>query len=161
MRASFPFKLRGYANAPRLSCPPTHMHPDSAVSPSPQRLRDIINKGLTNEELLRGVKTAWDKGWRQIKLYFMIVRTPDPAHPSMSLPRCLGGSAALELPTACCWEWGCASLALLAVRTLGSYAAKCCRSLCCPMGMSPGATCLLPSPAGPARRDGCRCDGHC
>ena len=27
-----------------------------------QRLRDIINKGLTNEELLRGVKTAWDKG---------------------------------------------------------------------------------------------------
>lgn len=40
-----------------------------------QRLRDIINKGLTNEELLRGVKTAWDKGWRQIKLYFMIVST--------------------------------------------------------------------------------------
>ncbi|KAI3428063.1 hypothetical protein D9Q98_006447 [Chlorella vulgaris] len=37
-----------------------------------QRLRDIINKGLTNEELLRGVKTAWDKGWRQCKLYFMI-----------------------------------------------------------------------------------------
>lgn len=37
-----------------------------------QRLRDIINKGLTNEELLRGVKTAWDKGWRQVKLYFMV-----------------------------------------------------------------------------------------
>jgi radical SAM family uncharacterized protein/radical SAM-linked protein len=37
-----------------------------------QRMRDVINKGLTNEELLRGVKTAWDKGWRQIKLYFMI-----------------------------------------------------------------------------------------
>lgn len=37
-----------------------------------QRLRDIINKGLTNEELLRGVKTAWDRGWRQVKLYFMI-----------------------------------------------------------------------------------------
>ncbi|KAG7672853.1 hypothetical protein KSW81_001792 [Nannochloris sp. 'desiccata'] len=36
------------------------------------RLRDIINKGLTNEELLRGVKTAWDRGWRQVKLYFMI-----------------------------------------------------------------------------------------
>ena len=28
-------------------------------------------QGLTNEELLRGVKTAWDKGWRQVKLYFM------------------------------------------------------------------------------------------
>eukprot|EP00898_Chlorokybus_atmophyticus_P001515 jgi/Chlat1/2364/Chrsp17S02639 len=37
-----------------------------------QRLRDIINKGLTNEELMRGVKTAWDLGWRQVKLYFMI-----------------------------------------------------------------------------------------
>ena len=37
-----------------------------------QRMRDIINKGLTNEELLRGVKTAWDKGWDKIKLYFMI-----------------------------------------------------------------------------------------
>ncbi|XGV96804.1 MAG: TIGR03936 family radical SAM-associated protein [Leptolyngbya sp. BL-A-14] len=37
-----------------------------------QRLRDIINKGLTNEELLRGVKTAWEQGWEKIKLYFMI-----------------------------------------------------------------------------------------
>jgi len=37
-----------------------------------QRMRDVINKGLTNEELLRGVKTAWDKGWKQVKLYFMI-----------------------------------------------------------------------------------------
>lgn len=37
-----------------------------------QRMRDIINKGLTNEELLRGVKTAFDKGWDKVKLYFMI-----------------------------------------------------------------------------------------
>ncbi|MBD2021197.1 radical SAM protein, partial [Leptolyngbya sp. FACHB-36] len=37
-----------------------------------QRLRDIINKGLTNEELLRGVKTAFEQGWDKIKLYFMI-----------------------------------------------------------------------------------------
>ncbi len=37
-----------------------------------QRLRDIINKGLTNEELLRGIKTAWGQGWEKIKLYFMI-----------------------------------------------------------------------------------------
>lgn len=37
-----------------------------------QRMRDIINKGLTNEELLRGVKTAHDQGWDKIKLYFMI-----------------------------------------------------------------------------------------
>jgi len=37
-----------------------------------QRMRDIINKGLTNEELLRGVKTAHDQGWDRVKLYFMI-----------------------------------------------------------------------------------------
>jgi radical SAM-linked protein len=37
-----------------------------------QRLRDIINKGLTNEELLRGIQTAVDSGWDKIKLYFMI-----------------------------------------------------------------------------------------
>jgi len=37
-----------------------------------QRMRDVINKGLTNEELLRGVKTAYMEGWQQVKLYFMI-----------------------------------------------------------------------------------------
>jgi len=37
-----------------------------------QRMRDVVNKGLTNEELLRGVKTAVEQGWDKIKLYFMI-----------------------------------------------------------------------------------------
>jgi radical SAM family uncharacterized protein/radical SAM-linked protein len=37
-----------------------------------QRMRDVINKGLTNEELLRGVKTAYEQGWDKVKLYFMI-----------------------------------------------------------------------------------------
>lgn len=37
-----------------------------------QRMRDIINKGLTDEELLRGIKTASDQGWDKVKLYFMI-----------------------------------------------------------------------------------------
>ncbi|ELR98671.1 TIGR03960 family B12-binding radical SAM protein [Gloeocapsa sp. PCC 73106] len=37
-----------------------------------QRMRDVINKGLTNAELLRGVKTAVEQGWEKIKLYFMI-----------------------------------------------------------------------------------------
>ncbi|MBC7881200.1 MAG: TIGR03960 family B12-binding radical SAM protein [Anaerolineae bacterium] len=37
-----------------------------------QRLRDVVNKGLTNEELLRGVKTAYEQGWDTVKLYFMI-----------------------------------------------------------------------------------------
>jgi radical SAM family uncharacterized protein/radical SAM-linked protein len=37
-----------------------------------QRLRDVINKGLTNEELLKGVQTAYEQGWHRLKLYFMI-----------------------------------------------------------------------------------------
>ena len=37
-----------------------------------QRLRDIVNKGLTDEELLRGIRTAMETGYRKVKLYFMI-----------------------------------------------------------------------------------------
>ena len=37
-----------------------------------QRMRDVINKGLTNEELLRGIKIAVQQGWSKVKLYFMI-----------------------------------------------------------------------------------------
>ncbi|MFM7436001.1 MAG: TIGR03960 family B12-binding radical SAM protein, partial [Vulcanococcus sp.] len=37
-----------------------------------QRLRDIVNKGLTDAELLRGIRTAMESGYRKIKLYFMI-----------------------------------------------------------------------------------------
>jgi radical SAM family uncharacterized protein/radical SAM-linked protein len=37
-----------------------------------QRLRDIVNKGLTDAELLRGIRTAMASGYRKIKLYFMI-----------------------------------------------------------------------------------------
>ncbi len=37
-----------------------------------QRLRDIINKGLSDEELRRGVRTAMENGYRKLKLYFMI-----------------------------------------------------------------------------------------
>ncbi|KAA8497443.1 Uncharacterized protein FVE85_1172 [Porphyridium purpureum] len=37
-----------------------------------QRMRDVINKGLTNEDLLRGVRTAYAQGWSQVKLYFMV-----------------------------------------------------------------------------------------
>jgi radical SAM family uncharacterized protein/radical SAM-linked protein len=37
-----------------------------------QRLRDIVNKGLTDDELLRGIRTAMENGYRRVKLYFMI-----------------------------------------------------------------------------------------
>jgi len=37
-----------------------------------QRLRDIINKGVTEEDLLNSVATAFKGGWNGVKLYFML-----------------------------------------------------------------------------------------
>ncbi len=37
-----------------------------------QRLRDIINKGITEDEILTTVKNVFDAGWNAIKLYFMV-----------------------------------------------------------------------------------------
>lgn len=37
-----------------------------------QRLRDVINKGVQEEDLLRAVKDAFESGWHGVKLYFMI-----------------------------------------------------------------------------------------
>ena len=37
-----------------------------------QRLRNVINKGLTEEDILRGAGTAFAGGWNRVKLYFML-----------------------------------------------------------------------------------------
>lgn len=37
-----------------------------------QRLRDVINKGLTKEDILSGAKLAFEGGWTRVKLYFML-----------------------------------------------------------------------------------------
>ncbi len=37
-----------------------------------QRLRDAINKGVTEDDLMRAAEAAFEAGWRHIKLYFMI-----------------------------------------------------------------------------------------
>jgi radical SAM superfamily enzyme YgiQ (UPF0313 family) len=37
-----------------------------------QRMRDIINKGIDEEEIISTVKKAFELGWGHIKLYFMI-----------------------------------------------------------------------------------------
>jgi radical SAM family uncharacterized protein/radical SAM-linked protein len=37
-----------------------------------QRLRDVINKNITEEDVIGTVKDAFEQGWRVIKLYFMI-----------------------------------------------------------------------------------------
>ncbi len=37
-----------------------------------QRLRDVINKGLTQEDILTGAAAAFEGGWNKVKLYFML-----------------------------------------------------------------------------------------
>lgn len=37
-----------------------------------QRLRDVINKGLTEEVILKGAAMAFEGGWTRVKLYFML-----------------------------------------------------------------------------------------
>jgi radical SAM superfamily enzyme YgiQ (UPF0313 family) len=36
-----------------------------------ERMRQVINKAVTEEDLIRTVATAYSHGWRQVKLYFM------------------------------------------------------------------------------------------
>ncbi len=37
-----------------------------------QRLRNVINKGLTEEVILQGASQAFEGGWNRVKLYFML-----------------------------------------------------------------------------------------
>ena len=37
-----------------------------------QRMRDMINKGLTQEDILHGAALAFAGGWQKVKLYFML-----------------------------------------------------------------------------------------
>lgn len=37
-----------------------------------QRMRDVINKGLTSENILDGASKAFHSGWNKVKLYFML-----------------------------------------------------------------------------------------
>ncbi len=37
-----------------------------------QRLRDVINKNVTQEQLLATTRKAFSSGWRRVKLYFML-----------------------------------------------------------------------------------------
>jgi len=37
-----------------------------------QRMRDVINKGLTEDDILNGSRMAFERGWNKVKLYFML-----------------------------------------------------------------------------------------
>lgn len=53
-----------------------------------QRMRDVINKNVTEEELLHTVNVAFTEGWSRIKLYFMIglpTETPEDVRDILNL----------------------------------------------------------------------------
>ena len=35
-------------------------------------MRDVINKGLTEEDILNGAGQAFDGGWNKVKFYFLL-----------------------------------------------------------------------------------------
>ena len=45
---------------------------DGVASFSTQRMRNVINKGLTEEDIINGCTQAFSAGWNKVKLYFML-----------------------------------------------------------------------------------------
>jgi radical SAM superfamily enzyme YgiQ (UPF0313 family) len=43
-----------------------------AVEAASERLREIINKPLKDDDLFAGVEAAYRAGWQRLKLYFMV-----------------------------------------------------------------------------------------
>lgn len=52
-----------------------------------QRLRDVINKGLTKEAILEGAKAAFAGGWQKVKLYFMLGLPTETEEDMKEIPR--------------------------------------------------------------------------
>lgn len=52
-----------------------------------QRLRDVINKGLTEEIILNGAGLAFAGGWQKVKLYFMLGLPTETEDDMKEIPR--------------------------------------------------------------------------
>jgi radical SAM superfamily enzyme YgiQ (UPF0313 family) len=52
-----------------------------------QRLRDVINKGLTKEMILSGARMAFDSGCAKVKLYFMLGLPTETWEDIRAIPR--------------------------------------------------------------------------
>lgn len=52
-----------------------------------QRLRDVINKGLTKEDILHGASMAFQGGWNKVKLYFMLGLPTETEEDMKAIPR--------------------------------------------------------------------------
>ena len=52
-----------------------------------QRMRDVINKGLTVEDILGGANLAFKGGWNKVKLYFMLGLPTETDEDMKEIPR--------------------------------------------------------------------------
>ncbi|HMM39368.1 MAG TPA: TIGR03960 family B12-binding radical SAM protein [Desulfovibrio sp.] len=65
-----------------------------------QRLRDVINKGITEEQLLDHVRHLFEHGWQHVKLYFMIglpTETPEDMEAIVDLCRKVRDAAGWQI----------------------------------------------------------------
>lgn len=60
-----------------------------------QRLRDVINKGVTGEEILQTAEAVFGSGWRRIKLYFMLGLPTEEDEDVAEMARLIGSLRAL------------------------------------------------------------------
>src|SRR5699024_4993103 len=52
-----------------------------------QRMRNVINKGLTEEDILDGASKAFEGGWNKVKLYFMLGLPGETEEDMKEIPR--------------------------------------------------------------------------
>lgn len=64
-----------------------------------QRLRDVINKGLTEEVILNGSRLAFEGGWNKVKLYFMLGLPTETEEDMKAIPELANEIAALYYDT--------------------------------------------------------------
>lgn len=52
-----------------------------------QRMRDVINKGLTEEIIIQGAGLAFEGGWQKVKLYFMLGLPGETVEDMQAIPQ--------------------------------------------------------------------------
>ena len=64
-----------------------------------QRLRNVINKGLTVENILEGSRQAFEGGWNKVKFYFMLGLPTETEEDMRGIPELANDVAALYYET--------------------------------------------------------------
>ena len=64
-----------------------------------QRLRNVINKGLTIDDIMNGSKQAFEGGWNKVKFYFMLGLPTETEEDMRGIPELANDVAALYYDT--------------------------------------------------------------